>query len=959
MSADYADAIQSALDEAEAPGEFACGGRVSKALPELEVQGLGPLTLPLGPEAAAALAAIAQPAPYGRGSATLVDPAVRRCAQLEPAQLSVRNEEAWGAELARVVAAAAEGLGLPPQAVRAELYKCLLYGPGDFFLPHKDTEKSAGMGGRLLVRHGGEQQAFFAGNGAKSAQPSGAQQRQPEPCRWAAFFADCEHEVEEVTKGRRFCLIYNLLHVGDGPPPAAPDTAELDATLGTLRSALASWQADEAGPSKLCYVLEHEYTEAGIAGGLRALKGPDRAAAQRLAAEGLLDVHLAILEKHEMGSAEEECDWGYGKRRRCYYDDCGESEEEEEEGCGGHTMEELLEQSHSVAHWTTLAGKAMDFGEMHVDEEEEVLPPGYFENQDPDEESYEGYTGNAGATLDRWYRRAALVLWPRSRRFSVLAGANISGAICQLCANLAAGEPPGECAAFAAAVLDQLHKQPAGSYYDSAWYGSFRACSHNYSANAGADSLALLTRSIAELAAAQTAAAGTVGTAAEAALSAGTGAAALQAAGAATQPAAHSAAALSSRCLSDVLPGRLAAAQHAAPLVRLCERLGWEAMRPALLALLQASMGRPEKRVEAVALLLILCKHAAKAAAAPGAAAAAAEVACVAGLCQLVATATCALFEQQQQQQAGAGPAQRQAPLQPATMAQLLAALATLGGEAQLVLAQQLLPHAMAAVDASTVQALLLLQKRFGWAAVRPAAERLVADCQADGRRLPHSMALLRKLAEAAAGSSTSHNSSSGSAREQQAGATEAVTAAGKENAGAGQPAQQEQAAAARYKQPEQQQQAQQQQQQAQQQHHQAELQAELAGLLAAALDVALLEPDIPQPGTQQAQHAWQAQQAHQAHQARSADFVGRCPALLALTQSTAQRLRALAKPLLAPQKDWRLEGITLGCTCGDCASVKRFLEHPTTATVGMPLAEKRRKHVHQILDGQARGLVT
>lgn len=82
------------------------------------VQGLGPLTLPLTPEGAAALATVSQPAPYGRGSATVVDPAVRRCAQLEPGQLSLRNEAAWAAELGRVVVAAAKGLGLPPQAVQ-------------------------------------------------------------------------------------------------------------------------------------------------------------------------------------------------------------------------------------------------------------------------------------------------------------------------------------------------------------------------------------------------------------------------------------------------------------------------------------------------------------------------------------------------------------------------------------------------------------------------------------------------------------------------------------------------------------------------------------------------------------------------------------------------------------------------------------------------------------------------
>jgi hypothetical protein len=75
-------------------------------------------------------------------------------------------------------------------------------------------------------------------------------------------------------------------------------------------------------------------------------------------AEGLLDAHLAIVEKHEMGSAEDHepyygrYGWGH-KRHRCAYRDCEDGEEkdnEEEEmgyggygggGCGPHTMLEV------------------------------------------------------------------------------------------------------------------------------------------------------------------------------------------------------------------------------------------------------------------------------------------------------------------------------------------------------------------------------------------------------------------------------------------------------------------------------------------------------------------------------------------------------------------------------------------------------------------------------------------
>jgi hypothetical protein len=39
---------------------------------------------------------------------------------------------------------------------------------------------------------------------------------------------------------------------------------------------------------------------------------------------------------------------------------------------------------------------------------------------EPFESNYEGYMGNYGDTLDRWYHRAAVVLWPRSHAFRML-----------------------------------------------------------------------------------------------------------------------------------------------------------------------------------------------------------------------------------------------------------------------------------------------------------------------------------------------------------------------------------------------------------------------------------------------------------------------------------------------------------------------------------------------------------
>lgn len=42
-------------------------------------------------------------------------------------------------------------------------------------------------------------------------------------------------------------------------------------------------------------------------------------------------------------------------------------------------------------------------------------------NLDPYASEYEGYMGNYGNTMDRWYRRAAVVVWLRERAFAVRA----------------------------------------------------------------------------------------------------------------------------------------------------------------------------------------------------------------------------------------------------------------------------------------------------------------------------------------------------------------------------------------------------------------------------------------------------------------------------------------------------------------------------------------------------------
>ena len=158
------DDVARVLDEVRRPGDFYAAGTVPLPAPGLEVDGVGPVALPLLPAQVERLAAVAERATFGRGPETLVDTTVRRTWQVDAARLRFTGRT-WAGTLAGILARAAEGLGVEGP-VEAELYKLLLYDAGSFFLGHRDTEKCHGMfatlvvalpslsaGGALAVRH--------------------------------------------------------------------------------------------------------------------------------------------------------------------------------------------------------------------------------------------------------------------------------------------------------------------------------------------------------------------------------------------------------------------------------------------------------------------------------------------------------------------------------------------------------------------------------------------------------------------------------------------------------------------------------------------------------------------------------------------------------------------------------------------------------------------------------------
>ena len=90
-------------------------------------------------------------------------------------------------------------------------------------------------------------------------------------------------------------------------------------------------------------------------------------------------------------------------------------------------MGEVLETIHMLDHWVAPDGARPDFGELPL-EDGEVLPRGVLDGVEPDEHLVHEATGNAGATIERTYRHAVLVVWPGTGALEMLAGHEIAGA---------------------------------------------------------------------------------------------------------------------------------------------------------------------------------------------------------------------------------------------------------------------------------------------------------------------------------------------------------------------------------------------------------------------------------------------------------------------------------------------------------------------------------------------------
>jgi hypothetical protein len=432
------DRLVDLLAEVGARMAFSAGRTAPTADLHLDVRGVGPIELPVPRAQAKQLCRIGRPARYGRGELTLLDPRVRDTWEIPKSRVRL-DKRRFDQTLRPVLDGLGRDLGLAPKrALRAQLHSMLVYAPGQFFAEHQDSEKDDAMigslvvslpssftGGALEVRHRGKTATY---RGSKRS------------LSFVVFYSDCRHEVKPVRSGYRVVLTYNLLLADGQAASGSPPDPEL---VGGLAGCLGEHFAAAGGSDRLVFLLNHAYTRRGL--DWSRLKGSDAqrvkllgAAAERAGCE--LGLALAVV--HETWSAnEQDADWGGWSRHDRWDEDWDDDEVDTREGAGDgeYDLQELIDSEVSLNLLIESGGRRLERVSLHVEPSEvcAVTPSGELE---PHDSEYEGYMGNYGNTLERWYHRGAVVLWPRDRGFAILAEASPPLALDELVARVRNGD---------------------------------------------------------------------------------------------------------------------------------------------------------------------------------------------------------------------------------------------------------------------------------------------------------------------------------------------------------------------------------------------------------------------------------------------------------------------------------------------------------------------------------------
>jgi len=402
--------ISSILETVEGTGSYFCNSSIDQILPGIYIENFGEIAFPFNSTNYQSLQEHTQQAPFGKGSKTVVDVTVRSSKEIDAKQIQILNQK-WPKKLKKILKNIKGKLGIENKEIAASLYKLLIYKEGDFFLPHKDSEKEKGMFGTLIIgmpaKHtGGELVVEF---NDKKEQINFADDIENYEMPYVAFFADCKHEIKPITSGYRLCLVYNLIQTDKKASIKSPTYNKQVVALSKLFTKAKS----QLNQTVLPILLDHQYTPSNFSSAF--LKPADLLRANTIieaAKKAGYHSKLALLTCYQSGDLEVE--YGGGGS---YY-----GNQNFETGDMGEVHESYLE----IAHWVDDGTPSL--GEMQL-EEDNFVANYELTNGDPIEREEDTYTGNWGMTVEYWYHYGAVVIWPIEKHKNIINAAYITDKI--------------------------------------------------------------------------------------------------------------------------------------------------------------------------------------------------------------------------------------------------------------------------------------------------------------------------------------------------------------------------------------------------------------------------------------------------------------------------------------------------------------------------------------------------
>jgi hypothetical protein len=278
--------LRSELQQKEPLGSFAYKtilADVPSMNQHVTIEGIGRLGFPMLGMVVDAMIAVSTKAPFGRHDKTLYDDAIRTAWQIDASKIAIKDKETWTTYFSEQVQQCCFQLGISNERfetsdIKANLYKMLIYETGEQLAPNRYDEKEVGVlgtliiqfptsegftGGVLTVTHGDESKTINMSIG------------NDEEFHAVAFYADCDHQFHPITRGKRVCLVYNLVAVLQENTRIPSHVLNIDTELN-LRLILEEWKSRAKMIKKIGYQLLHRYKNRSI--GFSTLKGRDKIA---------------------------------------------------------------------------------------------------------------------------------------------------------------------------------------------------------------------------------------------------------------------------------------------------------------------------------------------------------------------------------------------------------------------------------------------------------------------------------------------------------------------------------------------------------------------------------------------------------------------------------------------------------------------------------------------------------